>query len=767
MVVSSFVMVGFGAGILPLLDAILPPRSLTVVEDPHVAKVRHVRERMSAFRCAAGLIESPVQEEDRAAELAAGWPLPDSVAAVIPGLEYGVVGAAALAEHLALPGAGLPAARVLRDKVALRTAAGSAGLAQPRWREVWTADDVRAFGQGPCVLKPANWQASVGVQLLAADDDRDDAWKRTVEAAEPLTRAPGGPTRRYLVEARLHGPEISVEVLVSDGQIVFLNVTEKTVLAGRHPVELGHVVPAPRPAGINAAMRSLIAATGFGTGTLHAEWILVDGDPYMMKCVARLPGDEIVPMIDLAYGDSFVANLVAVLSGRAPARPPRPAGAAAVRFLTAGPGLVTSVRGVDAARGVEGVSDVRVTAAPGDRLGAPQSSWDRVGRVIAACPTPELASRAADEAASAIRIRAREVGVRVVTDPRTAPRWWPAEADDPRDGLPWAAGVSDPVSFLGLADGPALWLRASGGNSGRMDPVRVLSGAVADLDADPLQVQAAVDAYPRILVSAATGYGSPVALAGKAAAEDMEALVAALIGHAREGDVTPVVLQCPAGNPLLEALAAQGFTVGVTDLYPTLQLPGESMADYLSDLPRGRRGNVRHEIKARERGSAHIYVGEEARPHLATAARLSASAYRQRNQPADDARAIPIYSRLLDRCGSDFVLTMVGDENGPVASACLIAGGTDLLLYSAGLEQPRSRAVAGYFNAAYYLPIEFAYQRGLRRILLGPTGWHTKRLRGARFTPLCSAVPAGAAALANLLAQTDRRLRPALRQLNG
>lgn len=762
---NSFVMVGFGAGILPLLDAFLPPRSLTVVEDPHVAKVRHVRDRMAAFGCTAGLIESPVQEESRASELAAQWPLPDGVAAVIPGLEYGVVGAAALAERLALPGAGLAAARVLRDKVALRAAAGSAGLTQPRWREACSADDVRAFGP-PCVLKPANWQASVGVQLLDPGDDLDDAWKRTVEAVEPFMRAPSGPSPRYLVEERLHGPEISVEVLVSDGQIIFLNVTAKTVLAGRHPVELGHLVPAPRPEGINTAMRGLISATGFGSGTLHAEWILSGGGPHLIECAARLPGDEIVPLIDLAYGGSIVADLVAVLSGRPPARPSRPAGAAAVRFLTAAPGLVTGIRGADAARGVEGVTDVRVTAAPGDKLGALQSSWDRVGRVIAAGPSPESASRAATEAADAIRIRTCEVATRVVTDPRTAPGWWPAKAADPRDGLPWAAGVSDPVSFLGLADGPALWLREPAANSGRMDPLAVISGAVADLEAGPLEVQAAAGEYPRLLVSAATGYGSPMVSAGAAAGDDVAALAAVLISHAKDSGATPVVLHCPGGNPLLAALADQGFTVGVTDLYPTLELPGDTMADYLDDLPRGRRGNVRHEIKARERGSAHIYVGERARPHLATAARLSASAYRQRDQPGDDARAIPIYGRLLDRCGDDFVLTMVSDENGPVASACLVAGGTDLLLYSAGLQQPRSRAVAGYFNAAYYLPVEFAYQRGLRRVLLGPTGWHAKRLRGARFTPLCSAVPTGAAALADLLAQTDRRLRSALARVN-
>src|SRR5258708_16294461 len=153
---SSFVMVGCGAGILPGLDVVLPAGSLTVVEDPHVAKVRGVRHRMTAFACVADLIESPVQDEDRAPELVAEWALPDHVAAVIPGLEYGVVAAAALAEQLTLPGAGLAAARLLPDKVALRIPARSAGLAQPRWREVRATDHGRRLRPAACGLQPPN-----------------------------------------------------------------------------------------------------------------------------------------------------------------------------------------------------------------------------------------------------------------------------------------------------------------------------------------------------------------------------------------------------------------------------------------------------------------------------------------------------------------------------------------------------------------------------------------------------------------------------------
>ncbi|HEX2809577.1 MAG TPA: hypothetical protein VHN80_25725 [Kineosporiaceae bacterium] len=84
---------------------------------------------------------------------------------VLPGTEYGVVAAAALAEAWGPPRAGLVAARAFRDKARLRTVAGQTALRQPQGQLVTTATQVAhwwsAWG-GHCVLKPANRQASLG-----------------------------------------------------------------------------------------------------------------------------------------------------------------------------------------------------------------------------------------------------------------------------------------------------------------------------------------------------------------------------------------------------------------------------------------------------------------------------------------------------------------------------------------------------------------------------------------------------------------------------
>ncbi|MFY1670187.1 ATP-grasp domain-containing protein [Plantactinospora sp. WMMB334] len=388
---AGYVAVGYSRGTLTDLDGLLPPATVTVLEEPEVIESRSVRNAVAHHRCVARLVAAPTQLEGDAGALVAAVDRPPSVRAVLPTVEYSVVAAAALAEAWRLPGAGLAAARAFRDKSLLRRIADAAGLPQPRWQPATSPDQVTAFRaqhDGWCVLKPANLQASIGVQVLGPDDLIGPAWRHTTGADDVKLRARRPLPPRYLVEERLTGPEISVETLVADGELLFSNVTGKSVLPGRYPVEIGHVAPAALDGALTRRITELVAglveATGFGSGLLHSEWILVGGDrPHLVECAARAPGDRIDQLIDLAYGGSLVGDHVAVLEGRRPPRTDIAPRAAAIRFLHAGPGVVTGVTGTAYAERADGVHEVSVTARAGDVVEALTTSWQRAGYVLA------------------------------------------------------------------------------------------------------------------------------------------------------------------------------------------------------------------------------------------------------------------------------------------------------------------------------------------------------------------------------------------------
>jgi biotin carboxylase len=446
----SHVLVGYSSSCLASLDDLLLPGSVMVVEEPDVIAARRVPEALAGHRCVASLVTAPTQAEDEPGALVAAVPRPAGVRAVVPAVEYGVIGAAALADRWGLPGAGLAAAHLLRDKAALRDAAAAAGLPQPAYRRVTGPDEVAAFRDrhgGHCVLKPTNRQASLGVLRLGPGDDVRAAWRASTGAGEPAMRAWHAPAPGYLVEERMRGPEVSVETLVFDGVPGFTNVTAKLVQAGPRPVELGHTVPADLGEDdrrdLAAAARTLVAVTGFRYGVLHSEWIIGPAGPRLVECAARLPGDSIDTLIDLAYDGCLLADYLAVLEGRRPA-PPRPARrAAAIRFLTAparrvavgmapgtaagdraaggsaaggsavggsaagvgvGAGVVAAVSGRASAAAVPGVREVHVAAAPGQLIRAAASSWDRCGYVIATGGDAVTAGAAAATAAALITV---------------------------------------------------------------------------------------------------------------------------------------------------------------------------------------------------------------------------------------------------------------------------------------------------------------------------------------------------------------------------
>ncbi|MBI1758462.1 MAG: ATP-grasp domain-containing protein [Actinobacteria bacterium] len=416
----THVMVGYSAQLMAEVDRLLPAASVLIVEEPHVIKARDVHRAAAAHPCVAGVLAAATQDEARAYALAGSVPRLPGVRAVVPTLEYGVVAAAALANAWGLPGGGVEAARVLRNKLELRRAAARRGIAQPEFAEATGPADVdalRARFDGRCVLKPTNRQASLGVVLLGPGDDTEAAWRHTVAADEPRLRVHYADAAQYLVEERLHGPEVSVEALFHDGVIGFLNVTAKQVLPGRYPVELGHTVPAPadEPGGaargaLSVAMAELADAIGFSTGVLHAEWVLTGDRPHLIECAGRLPGDHIPALIDLAYGgDGLMADLFALLAGGGP-RPARVARrGAAIRFLpTPEPdvpeAVVRSVTGTGEAERLDGVQEVVVTLVEGAPVNGVTNSWQRGGHVVAVGPTPSEAARTAERAAALVAI---------------------------------------------------------------------------------------------------------------------------------------------------------------------------------------------------------------------------------------------------------------------------------------------------------------------------------------------------------------------------
>ena len=404
------ILVGYVAA-LPVLAEFLPENSLIIVEEPDVARKRGVRATAEESPLVRELIEWEYQLPGAADTLLATRS-DLAASAVVPLVEYATPCAARLAERLGVPGAGLGAAELLRDKSLLRKVTRAAGVPNPVSEEVGSPDEVIRFMAavgGPVVLKPANRQGAVGTEIVHDPSSVPAAWASCIQHDEGIFAPDRERAVRMLVEEYVVGHEYSVEMVVRAGESLFANVTDKVLYPGPRPIELGHVLPAAISPELTESLHestlAVLRAVGFGSGVVHCEWIVRGGTPYLVECAGRFPGDGIIEMIERAYGEPIGQHYFAVMRGLEPPPMPRTAPqAAAVRFMQASPGEIVSLDGLEDARALPGVVSVGIGPGVGDVVRELRSSWDRVGSAMVLAPTAGEAVRLAEKAIEQVHI---------------------------------------------------------------------------------------------------------------------------------------------------------------------------------------------------------------------------------------------------------------------------------------------------------------------------------------------------------------------------
>jgi biotin carboxylase len=223
------------------------------------------------------------------------------IARVVALDEFDMETAAALREHLRLPGMGDSQVRYFRDKLAMRQKAAAGGVRVPRFAGVFNNDELRNFLEltpSPWVLKPRTEAAAIGIRKL---DRAEAVWA----ALEEL----GDRRSRFLIEEYVPGSVFHVDSIVSDTRVSFaatsryasppFDVAHGGGLFSSMTVRRG----SPEERALLDANDGVIAATGMVRGALHTEFIrAADGGFVFLETGARVGGAHLVEMVEAATG---------------------------------------------------------------------------------------------------------------------------------------------------------------------------------------------------------------------------------------------------------------------------------------------------------------------------------------------------------------------------------------------------------------------------------------------------------------------------------
>ena len=369
----------------------------------------------------------PVRFQDEARSVAAvvaacGSDAPDGIVAVG---DRPAVLAAHLANAFGLPGYTPAAAAACRNKLATRQALYAAGLPTPWFVSMPIEGDAERTSRRveyPAVIKPLALSGSRGVMRVNDPGELVTALERLHRLLDARdVRMEGDEAHgQALVEGFIAGAEYAVEGLLTRGRLHLLAICDKPdPLDGPFFEETIYRMPSMASQEVQRRIAEAVAAAsealGLHHGAVHAE-CRVSGDAvYVLEVAARPIGglcssalrfrSEGPQAVDRARG---VVSLEEVLLRHALGEDVtsyvREEVASGVMMIPIPKrGVYRSVGGVEEAREVAGIEDIRITAKPDTTLVPLPEGKSYLGFIFARAATPIEVDRALREAHARLR----------------------------------------------------------------------------------------------------------------------------------------------------------------------------------------------------------------------------------------------------------------------------------------------------------------------------------------------------------------------------
>lgn len=334
------------------------------------------------------------------------------IAAVVAAEDEGVMAAAQIAAALHVPFSPPEAVALARDKALMRTRLWEAGMRSPPFSILSTdsnpAEQAHRFSY-PVVLKPTHLSASRGV--IRADDAAgfEAAWRRI----QALLRQPRGArarSRPILVEGYIPGTEVALEGLLTHGSLQPLAIFDKPdPLEGPFFEESIYVTPSRLQPGAQdlawECVMDAVRALGLTEGPLHAEVRLNSAGAWLLEIAARSIGGWCSRALRFDSSASLEELILRHAAGGDVSRFSREAPASGVLMLPIpSAGTLVRVEGLDEARALPGVEDIRLAIPLGDRVEPLPEGNRYLGFAFARAPSPAEVEAALRQVREHVRV---------------------------------------------------------------------------------------------------------------------------------------------------------------------------------------------------------------------------------------------------------------------------------------------------------------------------------------------------------------------------
>ncbi len=314
----------------------------------------------------------------------------------------------AVANALNLPGIKFENAEAATNKIKMRMRFKEHDVPSPSFLPVWSLSDAKKACKilnFPVVIKPSDNMGARGVMRIDDPNQLTDAFHFSKSVS---------PSGELIIEELMHGPELSIDSIVYNGEITITGVADRIIKYPPHFIETGHNMPSALGSAVIEqaceVMKQGIRALGIDIGAAKGDIKITENGPMIGELAARLSGGFMSAYTyPLSTGVDLMRAMIEVSLGQEPGNLEPVKNLVAIeRAIIPKPGIVKKITGLEDALTVNGVEEIFINVKEGDKIIPPRSNVEKAGHIIATGNTLEEAEESYKKCIDLLRIETIE-----------------------------------------------------------------------------------------------------------------------------------------------------------------------------------------------------------------------------------------------------------------------------------------------------------------------------------------------------------------------
>lgn len=305
--------------------------------------------------------------------------------------EEAVLVTSAISDALNLPGIPVHVASKIKNKYFFRDYTSQNNLPTPSHQRIKTLEDIEKIEKNltyPLVIKPIYGAASAFVVKVENKYEFIRFFKYIQRYIENFWLAPEWENLELYVEEYIDGSEVDIDILVQDGKVKFLSITDNFGTEEPFFVETGQAIPSSlspkKQKELEKMAITALKKLEVNNGCIHFEAKSTENGPMPIEINLRMGGDEVYFFVKEAWGVDMVEYAAKIATGQKinVKKPKKPIKfLAGSYFLPERSGIVTNISIDSRVIYKKYLEDINLAKKVGDAISIPPEDYDALGWV--------------------------------------------------------------------------------------------------------------------------------------------------------------------------------------------------------------------------------------------------------------------------------------------------------------------------------------------------------------------------------------------------